>query len=113
MVLDAEGGGGVALGIDVNDQDVQAGSGQGSSDVHGGGGLAHAALLVGHREDTGFLRLGKFPADQPFAALVLVRELAGDGTGIVHGVHDVDRCHPLLFHVKQRSRIAISATELG
>ena len=89
MVLDAEGRGGVALRVDIDDQDVQSGGSQRGSDVDRGGGLADAALLVGDREDAGLLRLGKFPAQEPFAALVLVRELAGDGAGVVDGVQDV------------------------
>ena len=42
----AEGGGGVALRIDVDDQDVQPCGSKGSGNVHRSGGLAHAALLV-------------------------------------------------------------------
>ncbi len=37
----------------------------------------------------GLLRLGQFAAQEPFAALVLVGELAGDGAGVVDGVQDV------------------------
>ena len=36
-----------------------------------------------------FSGFGRLPAQQPLAALVLVRELAGDGAGIVDGVQHV------------------------
>ena len=39
-----------------------------------------------------FSGLGSSPAEQPLPALVLVRELAGDGAGVVHGVQHVPRC---------------------
>lgn len=49
--LDADAAGGVALGIDVDDEDVAAGQGEGVSEGCGGGRLANAALLIGYRQD--------------------------------------------------------------
>ena len=97
VVLDAQSGGGVALRIDVDDQHVQAGGRQGGGDVDGRRGLAHAALLVGDGEDPGLLRLRQLPAEEPFPALVLVREFAGDGAGIIDGVQHVARVRKRCF----------------
>ena len=49
--VDAQAGAGVALGIEVDDQRPVAEVGQAGAEVHGGRGLAHAALLVGDRQD--------------------------------------------------------------
>ena len=46
-----EAGGGVALGVEVDDQDPEAELGQGGTEVDRGGGLAHPTLLVGHGHD--------------------------------------------------------------
>ena len=46
-------GAGVALRIEVDDQDPVAEVGQAGAQVDRGGGLAHAALLVGHGHDPG------------------------------------------------------------
>ena len=48
---DAEAGGGIALGVEVDQQYRFAGSGEGGRQVDGRGGLANAALLVGDRQD--------------------------------------------------------------
>ena len=49
----AEAGGGVALGVEVDDQDPVAQLGQGRAQVDRRGGLAHAALLVGDGHEPG------------------------------------------------------------
>ncbi|GAA0810557.1 hypothetical protein Sya03_19560 [Spirilliplanes yamanashiensis] len=48
---DVEARGGVALGVEVDDQDAVAVQGERDGQVDGGGGLAHAALLVRDAED--------------------------------------------------------------
>ena len=53
MVVDAERRRGVALRVEVDDQDVQPLQGQGRGEVDRGGRLADATLLVGHRQDAG------------------------------------------------------------
>ena len=50
---DAEAAGGVALGVDVDDERRPARLGESGGDVNGGGGLADPALLVGHGDDLG------------------------------------------------------------
>ena len=50
-----EARGGVALGVEVDDEDPVAQLGEGGAQVHGGRGLAHATLLVGDGDDPGQL----------------------------------------------------------
>lgn len=50
-VLDAQGGAGVALRVEVDDEDPLAELGQRRRDVDGGGRLPDPALLVGDHED--------------------------------------------------------------
>ncbi len=49
----AQGAGGVSLGIDIDDEHALARGGQIRAQVDGGGGLAHAAFLIGNRVDSG------------------------------------------------------------
>jgi len=49
-VVDAEGGGGVALRIDVDEEGGEATLGKGGGEVDRCGGLADPTLLVGHCE---------------------------------------------------------------
>jgi hypothetical protein len=51
VVVDAEAGAGVALRVEVDDQDVGAVQRQRRRQVDGARGLADAALLVGHGDD--------------------------------------------------------------
>ncbi len=48
---DAQARRGVALRVGVDQQHALADGGQGGAEVDGGGGLAHAALLVGDGQD--------------------------------------------------------------
>ena len=48
----AEAGGGVGLGIEIDDQDRLADRGQGRRQIDGRGGLADAAFLIRDREDS-------------------------------------------------------------
>jgi hypothetical protein len=51
VVVDAERRGRVALRVEVDDQHAQTADGERGGEVHRGGGLAHAALLVRHDHD--------------------------------------------------------------
>ncbi len=75
-VIHAERGGGVALGVEVDHQHPLAELGQAGRDVDGGGGLADAALLVGHDHDPGGLGPGQCRTH----------------LRAVPGAHDVFRC---------------------
>ena len=55
MVRGTQRGGGVALGVEVEDQHPLAELGEGGGDVHRRRGLADAALLVGHHHHAGAL----------------------------------------------------------
>ena len=44
-------GAGVALRVDVDQQDALLGGGQRGGEIHRRGGLAHAALLIRYRDD--------------------------------------------------------------
>jgi hypothetical protein len=62
-MADPQPSGGIALGVQVHHEDAVAHLGQGSAEADGGRALAHATLLVGHRDDpgaaaAGLLRLG-------------------------------------------------------
>ena len=85
VVLDAEGGGGVALRVEVDDEHLQPLQGQRRREVDRGGGLADAALLVGHRQDPG-LRRGRQRVPHP-AGEHPQRRLGGPGDrGVVGDV---------------------------
>ena len=56
FVLDAQRGGGVALGVEVDEQHLLAPLGEAGGHVHRGRGLAHAALLVRDHEHPGTRR---------------------------------------------------------
>src|SRR5690606_39767148 len=56
VVLDAEGGGRVALRVEVHHEHLRAVHGERRGEVHRTGRLAHAALLVGDGDDAAFLR---------------------------------------------------------
>ena len=68
-VGDAQGGAGVALRIEIDHECLQPLHREPRGEVHGGGGLSHAALLVGHGEDPVALRS---------------RELTGGGVQDLH-----------------------------
>ena len=51
VVINPEGGARVPLGVQVNDENGQAGLRQRGGHVHRRGGLAHASLLISHRQD--------------------------------------------------------------
>ena len=51
--------GGIALRIEVEHEDAQTVHGQRGCEVHGGGGLPDATLLVRDRQDAGLRRPGK------------------------------------------------------
>ena len=55
---DAETGAGVALRIEIDDQNGFMGRGHGGRQIDGGGGFAHAALLIGDGDDARLTRLG-------------------------------------------------------
>ncbi len=52
-VVDAEPGAGIALRVEVDDEQALADGRERRAEIDGGGGLANAALLVGQREDAG------------------------------------------------------------
>ncbi len=58
VVVDAEGGRGVALGVEVDDEHALPELRQGGGHIDRGRRLADPALLVGHHEDAGLLRTG-------------------------------------------------------
>ena len=58
-VVDAEGGRGVALGIEIHQQHRQPAEREGGRQVDAGGGLSDAALLVRDDEDAGEWRRGQ------------------------------------------------------
>ena len=91
IVGDGQRRGGVALGIDVNDQDLHARSRQGCREVDRRGGLADTALLIGHGDDARFTRRGQLATLQLLPSTVLLGQFAGQGRldvirhGRVHG----------------------------
>ena len=86
MVVDAEGGGGVALRVEVDDEDPLPELGERGGDVHRGRGLADPALLVGDHHDPGGVR---------------TRRAAGRIRAPVAGQHDV------LGGPRQRGRVVV------
>ena len=46
VALHAEAGGGVGLGVAIDQEDFEAFEGQGGAEIDGGGGFAHATLLI-------------------------------------------------------------------
>ena len=79
MVFDPQGSGCVALRVNVDDQDIEAGRRKGRGNVDGGGGLPHPTLLVGDREDAGVLWPRQLAAYQPLTPFRFVRKLPGYG----------------------------------
>lgn len=59
MVVDAERRGGVALRVEVDDQDPGTVQGEGRGKVDRRGRLAHAALLIGDHHHASLRRAGK------------------------------------------------------
>jgi len=51
LVADADAAGHVGLGVHVDEEDLAVGEGKRGRQVDGGGGFAHAALLVGDSDD--------------------------------------------------------------
>ena len=49
---DAKAGGGIALRVGVDDQDLKVVGGKGGGQVDGGGGFSDSAFLVGNGEDS-------------------------------------------------------------
>ena len=53
---DPEAGGGIALGVEIDQQDGLTARGEGGGEIDRGGRLANAALLIGNRDDTWLIR---------------------------------------------------------
>ena len=83
--LHAQPGGGVALGVEVDDEDPVALLGQRRPEVDRGGGLAHAALLVGDGDDPRQLPDGRLGAVEQLG------RLAPDGRCPLHVILAVAR----------------------
>src|SRR5208283_1044650 len=49
----AQAAGGVGLGVQIHQENAPAQGGQAGGQIDGGGGLAHAAFLIGHGDDFG------------------------------------------------------------
>jgi hypothetical protein len=77
------------LRVNVDDQDIESSRRQCRGNVHRGGGLSHATLLVGNRKDAGVLGPRQLAAYQPFTALGFMRQLSGNGAGIVDCINNV------------------------
>ena len=52
----AQTAGGVGLRVEVDEKDGPAGRGEAGREIDGGGGFAHAALLIGDRDEFGWHR---------------------------------------------------------
>ena len=121
VVVDAEGGAGIALRVEIDDEDLQAGLRHGGRHVDGGRRLADSALLVRDRQHPRDCRLGERPAGQLDPASGAVGEVAGQrgviscrGDGGRNGValprsgrldrHVGDLCTPLVHSVVPRPR---------
>ena len=112
--VDAEAGAGVALGIEIDDQDPVAEIGQAGTEVDRGGGLADAALLVGDGHDARERRPGPVDVVTHRSRSVggLVDRLVASGLGL--GLLVGDRAgisHPPILPpqrpgVKHRSRVS-------
>ena len=61
LAVDAKPGAGIALRIEIDDQNPLADRGKRGRQVDGGGGLADPALLVGYRDHAATVRHGWFP----------------------------------------------------
>ena len=86
-VLHREGGGGVALGVEVDHQHAQAALGQAGGDVDRGGRLADAALLVGHHHDARAVGPGeRLTGQQPATQLELLRDRGRQRSGLRPGL---------------------------
>jgi hypothetical protein len=81
-MVDSQGGGRIALGVEVDHQDTAAMQGQRSGKIDGRRCLAHAPLLVGDHHDPGLLRPWQALAG---AAQSLHRQLGSTTDGsVVH-----------------------------
>ena len=76
-VIDPQRGGGIALRVQIEDQDVQTAERQSGREVHRGGGLADATLLVGDHEHPGGAGLGQGRARKPTAVVRWLESGAG------------------------------------
>ena len=65
-LLDAHAAGGVGLRVEVEEQHAPAQGGEAGGQVDGGRGLAHAAFLVGNRNDFGWHAAGLVKAAPEF-----------------------------------------------
>jgi hypothetical protein len=82
-VFDTEGGAGIALGVEVDDERLQALQRECRRDVHRRGRLPDTPLLVGDREDA----LARRP--RKLSALRIVKEADGTlGFGADRGIRD-------------------------
>ena len=70
FLRDPDAARGVALRVDVDEEDAEPALGGAARDVDAGGGLSHASLLVGKRKDIGLLH----GAPPPLPAPVRVRQ---------------------------------------
>jgi hypothetical protein len=66
--IDAESGRGIALRIEIDDEDLPAGRGERGADVDGGRRLADAALLVSHCDTNHRAGLRRTPSAMTIAA---------------------------------------------
>lgn len=83
--MNAEGGGGIALGVVVDHQHVLTLLGQRHRQVHGRAGLAHAALLVADGDEASILRMLQVDVLELGATLVLFHEFPPQ-SGISHRI---------------------------
>ena len=93
---------GVALGVDVDDQDPQTGLGQRRGDVDRGRGLADAALLVGDGENPRLVRLREALAGQRDPAAGVHGDLARQRRVVVGGRQLVSQRGALPLVLRQR-----------
>ncbi len=109
--VDAQAGGGVALGIEIDDQDPVAQLGQRRSEVDGGGGLAHAALLVGDGDDPGQLPGGRLRAVEQFVGVVADGGRPHGAPRLLAGQASSPFCPPLFLAISASG--SASSVEAG
>ena len=66
VFVHAQAGGGVGLGVEIAQQHPFSLGAEGGCQVDGGGGFAHAALLVDHCDDSGHVLPPKFGKGLPY-----------------------------------------------
>jgi hypothetical protein len=101
QVLDSQRGRGIALGVEVDHEHLQAFAGKGGGHIHGGCGLADATFLVRDRENPSFFWLWQAGALKSSQASVVFRNFARERR-IRQSPKDV-LVFAFMFHVKHRS----------